>query len=135
LILPSNTVRLQFAVQVSELNSGKMSDPERYRFADILVDQTRKRVPVIVSTGSGSVFNTIEFSRYAEKIHADCLMVVPPQRVALPGTEVVEFFSQLCEAVQIPVMLQDADFTWGRAPISCFCRYFGPASKFPFARK
>ncbi len=94
----------------------KMSDPERYRFADILVEQTRKRVPVIISTGSGSVFNTIEFSRYAEKIHADCLMVIPPQRVALPGTEVVAFFSQLCEAVQIPVMLQDADFTGAGLP-------------------
>ena len=112
----------------------KLSDPERYRFADILVDQTRKRVPVIISTGSGSLFNTIEFSRYAEKIHADCLMVVPPQRVALPGTEVVNFFNQLCEAVQIPVMLQDADFTGAGLPADVFVDISARHSNFLFAK-
>jgi 2-keto-3-deoxy-L-arabinonate dehydratase len=98
------------------------------------VDQTKKRVPVIISTGSGSVFNTIEFSRYAEKIHADCLMVVPPQRVALPGTEVVEFFSQLCEAVQIPVMLQDADFTGAGLPSKVFVDLSTRHPNFLFAK-
>jgi dihydrodipicolinate synthase/N-acetylneuraminate lyase len=112
----------------------KMSDPERYRFAEILVDQARKRVPVIVSTGSGSVVNTIEFSQYAEKIHADCLMVVPPQRVALPGTEVVDFFSRLCEAVQIPVMLQDADFTGAGLPSNIFVDLSAKHANFLFAK-
>src|SRR5258706_8598556 len=112
----------------------KMSDPERYRFADILVDQARKRVPVIVSTGSGSVVNTIEFSQYAEKIGADCLMVVPPQRVALPGTEVIDFFSRLCEAVQIPVMLQDADFTGAGFPANIFVDLSARHPNFLFAK-
>lgn len=112
----------------------KMSDPERYRFAEILVDQARKRVPVVVSTGSGSVVNTIEFSQFAERIHADCLMVVPPQRVALPGTEVVDFFSRLCESVQIPVMLQDADFTGAGLPSNIFVDLSNRYSNFLFAK-
>ena len=49
----------------------KLSDPERYRFAEILVEKVRKRVPVIISTGSGSVRNTIEFSKFAQQIGAD----------------------------------------------------------------
>ena len=53
----------------------KLSDPERYRFAEVLVEQAKKRVPVIVSTGSGSIHSTIEFSKFAEKLGADCLMV------------------------------------------------------------
>ena len=112
----------------------KMSDPERYRFAEILVDQARKRVPVIISTGSGSVVNTIEFSQFAEKIHADCLMVIPPQRVALPGTEVVDFFSRLCESVQIPVMLQDADFTGAGLPSNIFVDLSNRYPNFLFAK-
>lgn len=112
----------------------KLSDPERYRFAEVLVEQARRRVPVIISTGSGSVYNTIEFSRFAERLGADCLMVVPPQRVALPGAEVINFFTQLCEIVQIPVMLQDADFTGAGLPSNVFVDLANKHSNFLFAK-
>jgi 2-keto-3-deoxy-L-arabinonate dehydratase len=112
----------------------KLSDPERYRFAEILVEKVRKRVPVIISTGSGSVRNTIEFSKFAQQIGADCLMVVPPQRVALPASEVIAFFNQLCESVQIPVMLQDADFTGAGLPPTIFLDLANRHSNFLFAK-
>ncbi len=89
----------------------KLSDTERYRFLDILVEHTKKRVPVIGATSSGSTFSTIEFSRYAQSIGADCLMVTPPSTARLPAAEIIAYYSKLCDAVQIPVMLQDADFT------------------------
>lgn len=112
----------------------KLSDPERYRFAEVLVEQARRRVPVIISTGSGSVYSTLEFSKYAERLGANCLMVVPPQRVALPGSEVIEFFSQLCGAVQIPIMLQDADFTGAGLPAHVFVDLANKHSNFLFAK-
>jgi dihydrodipicolinate synthase/N-acetylneuraminate lyase len=112
----------------------KLSDPERYRFAEVLVEQARRRVPVIISTGSGSVYNTIEFSKFAERLGADCLMVVPPQRVALPGSEVIHFFSQLCDAVQLPIMLQDADFTGAGLPPNVFVDLAHKHSNFLFAK-
>ncbi|MEW5978461.1 MAG: dihydrodipicolinate synthase family protein [Acidobacteriota bacterium] len=112
----------------------KLSDPERYRFAEVLVEQARQRVPVIVSTGSGSLHNTIEFSRYAERLGADCLMVVPPQRVALPASEVIHFFSRLCDAVQLPVMLQDADFTGAGLPAAVFIDLAKRHGNFLFAK-
>jgi dihydrodipicolinate synthase/N-acetylneuraminate lyase len=112
----------------------KLSDPERYRFAEVLVGQARGRVPVIISTGSGSVYNTVEFSKFAERLGADCLMVVPPQRVALPGSEVINFFSQLCDAVEIPVMLQDADFTGAGLPPNVFVDLASKHSNFLFAK-
>src|SRR5262245_20602659 len=112
----------------------KLSDPERYRFAEILVEQARRRVPVIISTGSGSVHSTIEFSKFAERLGADCLMVVPPQRVALPSSEVIDFFSRLCDAVPIPIMLQDADFTGAGLPAQVFVDLAKKHSNFLFAK-
>src|SRR5580692_7010906 len=53
----------------------KLTDAERYHFVEVLVEHTRKRVPAIASTSSGSTRSTIEFSRYAEKLGADCVMV------------------------------------------------------------
>jgi len=89
----------------------KLSDPERYRVADVVLEHTARRKPVIISTGSGSVYNTIEFSRYAEKHGADCLMVLPPRITPLTLKEVIRFYERVADSVGIPIMIQDADFT------------------------
>ena len=112
----------------------KMSDPERYHFVDVLIDQTRKRLPVIAATSCGSTYNTIEFSRYAEKAGADCLMVTAPRSAPLPASQIVEFYSRLCDAVTIPVMLQDADFTGAGLPASVFVDLAKRHANFRFAK-
>jgi dihydrodipicolinate synthase/N-acetylneuraminate lyase len=112
----------------------KMSDGERYHFVDVLIDQARKRLPVIAATSCGSTYNTIEFSRYAEKAGADCLMVTAPRSAPLPASQIVEFYSRLCDAVSIPVMLQDADFTGAGLPASVFVDLARKHSNFRFAK-
>ena len=112
----------------------KMSDGERYHFVDVLIDQTRKRLPAIAATSCGSTYNTIEFSRYAEKAGADCLMVTAPRSAPLPASQIVEFYSRLCDAVSIPVMLQDADFTGAGLPASVFVDLARRHPNFRFAK-
>jgi 4-hydroxy-tetrahydrodipicolinate synthase len=112
----------------------KMSDGERYRFADVLVEHTSRRVPVIAATSSDSTFRTIEFSKFAERIGADCLMVTPPRTTKLPNSEVVEYYSRLCGAVSIPVMLQDADFTGAGMPADVFVDLARRHPNFLFAK-
>lgn len=112
----------------------KLSDPERYHFVDVLVEHTKKRVPAIAATSSGSTYSTIEFSRYAEKVGADCLMVTPPRTAALPAKEIVGYYSQLCGAVKIPVMLQDADFTGAGMPAKVMVELAHKHPNFRFAK-
>ena len=112
----------------------KMSDGERYHFVDVLIDQTRNRLPVIAATSCGSTYNTIEFSRYAEKAGADCLMVTAPRSAPLPASQIVEFYSRLCDSVNIPVMLQDADFTGAGLPASVFVDLARRHPNFRFAK-
>ena len=38
-------------------------------------------------------------------------MVMPPRTASFSSTEIVAHYSRLCDAVSIPLMLQDADFT------------------------
>jgi dihydrodipicolinate synthase/N-acetylneuraminate lyase len=89
----------------------KLSDPERYHVADVVLAHTAKRKPVIVSTGSGSIRTTIEFSRYAESKGADCLMLLSPRIVPLGIKELIRFYERVADSVSIPIMIQDADFT------------------------
>jgi dihydrodipicolinate synthase/N-acetylneuraminate lyase len=112
----------------------KMSDSERYHFVDVLIDQTRNRVPVIAATSCGSTYNTIEFSRYAERAGADCLMVTAPRSAPLPAAAIIEFYSRLCDAVTIPVMLQDADFTGAGLPAAVFVDLAKRHQNFRFAK-
>jgi 2-keto-3-deoxy-L-arabinonate dehydratase len=112
----------------------KMSDEERYRFVDVLVEHTRKRVPVIAATSSGSTHSTIAFSIYAEKAGADCLMVAAPRTAVLPGSETVRHYSNICDAVNIPVMLQDADFTGAGLPAGVFIDIARNHPNFRFAK-
>jgi 2-keto-3-deoxy-L-arabinonate dehydratase len=112
----------------------KLSDPERYRVAQLLVEQTAGRVPVFISTGSGSVHSTVEFSRYAESIGADGLMVVAPRWVTLGVRELTEFYEAVCRSVSLPVMLQDADFTGAGLPAKLFIELAERCPNFQFAK-
>jgi dihydrodipicolinate synthase/N-acetylneuraminate lyase len=89
----------------------KLSDPERYRVAEVVLEHTAKRKPVIISTGSGSIFTTIQFSRFAESKGANCLMVLPPRITPLTVKELIRFYERVAGSVTIPIMIQDADFT------------------------
>lgn len=109
----------------------KLSDAERYRFAEVLVEHTGGRVPVIVATSCGSTRNTVEFSRFAERVGAGCLMITPPRTTPLPAAALVGYYSAVCEAVGIPLMLQDADFTGAGLPAKVFLDL---AEKYPHFR-
>ncbi len=112
----------------------KLTDPERYRVAELLVEQTAGRAPAIVSTGAGSVHATVEFSRYAESIGADCLMVTAPKWCALGLREMTTFYEAVCRSVKIPVMIQDADFTGGGLPARLFVELAERCPNFRFAK-
>ncbi|MFN7996846.1 MAG: dihydrodipicolinate synthase family protein [Bryobacteraceae bacterium] len=112
----------------------KMTDGERCRFAEILVDQARKRVPVIVATSKDSTRATVELSRFAERISADCVMVTPPRTAALPVGQIIDYYSRLCDQLTIPVMLQDADFTGAGLPSKVFADISRKHQNFQFAK-
>ena len=98
----------------------KLSDQERYRIVQVLVEHTRNRVTTIAATTAGSVRNALEFSSYTENLGADCVMVAAPRYVPLPPQDIVRYYDRLCSGVAIPVMLQDADFSGLGLPTSVF---------------
>lgn len=112
----------------------KMSDMERYHFVDVLVEHTGKRVPAIAATSSGSTYSTIEFSRHAQQVGADCVMVTAPRTTPLPAPAIIQHYSDLCAAVKIPVMLQDADFTGAGLPAKVFVELAKKHPNFRFAK-
>jgi dihydrodipicolinate synthase/N-acetylneuraminate lyase len=112
----------------------KLSDPERYRVADVVLEHTAKRKPVIISTGSGSVYTSIQFSRYAESKGADCLMVLPPRITPLTLKELIRFYERVAGSVSIPIMIQDADFTGAGIPPKTYAELSKSLPNLKFAK-
>ena len=112
----------------------KLTDEERRRVIEILVEQTARRVPVFGATGCGSVRATVELSQYAESVGADGLMVVAPKWCTLGLREQTIFYERVCRSVRIPIMLQDADFTGSGLPPKLFVDLAERCPNFRFAK-
>jgi 4-hydroxy-tetrahydrodipicolinate synthase len=80
----------------------------------IVVSQVRQRVPVVINTGAPGTDLAVQYSRRAEELGADALMVIPPNFIPAGVGETLEYYKAISDAVQIPIFLQDVP----SAPIS-----------------
>ncbi|HSI59576.1 MAG TPA: dihydrodipicolinate synthase family protein [Ideonella sp.] len=88
-----------------------LSDDERELLTRTILEHVAGRVPVIVTTTHFGTRVCAERSRRAQDMGAAMLMVMPPYHGAtfrVPEPQIFEFYARLSDAVDIPVMIQDA---------------------------
>jgi dihydrodipicolinate synthase/N-acetylneuraminate lyase len=95
---------------VGPVNASEFSvlmDHERFRVAEILVEQTAGRVPVVLGVSAASNEAAMRFARHAADLQADAVMAMPPY-VRHPSADgVVDFYRQLAAmASPLPVWIQ-----------------------------
>lgn len=88
-----------------------LADDERELLTRTILEHVAGRVPVIVTTthfGSGVC---AQRSRRAQDLGAAMVMVMPPYHgatIRVPEQQIFEFFSAVSDAIDIPIMIQDA---------------------------
>src|SRR5262249_30298202 len=88
-----------------------LSDDEREVMTRTVLEHVAGRVPVIVTTTHYSSRVCAERSRRAQDAGAAMIMAMPPYHGAtfrVPELQVYEFFRALDDAVDVPLMIQDA---------------------------
>jgi 4-hydroxy-tetrahydrodipicolinate synthase len=88
-----------------------LTDAERDRLLHLCIEQAAGRVPTIVTTSHYSARIAAERSRAAQDAGAKMVMLLPPYHGAtLRATEadIVRFFTTVADAIDIPIMIQDA---------------------------
>ena len=88
-----------------------LADDERELVTRTVLEHVAGRVPVIVTTTHYSSRVCAERGRRAQDMGAAMIMVMPPYHGAtfrVPEPQIHEFFRVLDDAVDIPVMIQDA---------------------------
>lgn len=82
-----------------------VDDDERGRIISAVVGQAAGRVPVFAGAANARTEKAVRFSREAEKLGADGIMVLPPLYIAPTDAEIVAYFRRIAEAVSIPIMI------------------------------
>lgn len=92
-----------------------MNMEEKIRVMEIFVDEAKGRVPVYAGTGCVSTKDTIELSKKAKEIGVDILSVITPYFAALNQDELYAHFSELAEAVDLPIVMYNIPMRAGNA--------------------
>lgn len=88
-----------------------LSDDEREVLTKTILEHVRDRVPVIVTTTHFGTKVCAERSRRAQEMGAAMVMVMPPYHgatIRVSEEKIYEFYAQLSDAIDIPIMIQDA---------------------------
>jgi 2-keto-3-deoxy-L-arabinonate dehydratase len=98
-----------------------LTDAERDAVARTLLEHVAGRLPVIVTTSHYSARVTAMRSRAAQDLGAAMVMIMPPffgATLTVPGPGVIEYFRKVADAIDIPIMVQDAPLSSTPLPAS-----------------
>ena len=88
-----------------------VSDDERHELVETTIRHVNGRIDVLVGTMNAYTPNAVRYSREAEALGADGLMVIPPYYYTPTEDEIFEYYRAISEAVSIPIMLYNNPFT------------------------
>ncbi len=82
-----------------------LSDSEKEFVLSVIIDETKKRVPVYSGTGCAGTKDTIRLSRKAKELGADILSIVAPYFAQASQEELYTHYKEVAESVDLPIVL------------------------------
>jgi 4-hydroxy-tetrahydrodipicolinate synthase len=92
----------------------RLSTDERVRLATAACDSGLGRGGVVISVGAESTHSALRFAGHAEAAGATAVMAIPPVSTAALEQELFGYYESLLDALEIPVIVQDASGYVGR---------------------
>ncbi|HXF97105.1 MAG TPA: dihydrodipicolinate synthase family protein [Gaiellaceae bacterium] len=88
-----------------------ISDDERTMLVETTIKHVAGRIPVLVGTMNAYTPHAVRYSKEAESLGADGLMILPPYYYTPTDDEIFGYYRAICEAVSIPIMLYNNPIT------------------------
>jgi len=82
-----------------------LNEEERYNVSKAVVERASGRVPVLIGTGAENTWDVIKYSRDAESLGADGVMIIPPFYSTPTENELFIHFKKIAESISIPIMI------------------------------
>lgn len=88
-----------------------VNDDERTQLVEATIRHIDGRIPVLIGTMNAHTPNAVRYSREAEQLGADGLMIVPPYYYTPTEDEIFGYYRAICDSVSIPIMLYNNPVT------------------------
>lgn len=85
--------------------SATMDENERQKVIRAVVEQTNKRVPVIAGTGTNATTTSIKYSKQAQELGADGVLLVGPYYNKPTQEGYFQHFKAIAESISIPAIV------------------------------
>ncbi|MBI4644678.1 MAG: 4-hydroxy-tetrahydrodipicolinate synthase [Deltaproteobacteria bacterium] len=85
--------------------SPTLSHAEHKRVVEILIDQVKKRVPVIAGSGSNNTAEALELTKHAEAAGADYALMITPYYNKPTQEGLYQHYKTVAGAVKIPIVV------------------------------
>ncbi|MFP6887205.1 MAG: dihydrodipicolinate synthase family protein [Opitutales bacterium] len=93
----------------------RLTTKERLQLAHLIPEIVAGRGPIFASVGAESTAQAVTWAKEAEVASNDALMAIPPTLTALPNAALINYFTALAEATELPLIVQDASAYVGQA--------------------
>lgn len=89
---------------VGTYGSGPLMEiDERKKVAEVIVDETNGKIPVIVHIGSINTKQAVDLAIHAESIGADAIGSIPPYYYSYNEIDLLEYYRAILSATNIPL--------------------------------
>jgi 4-hydroxy-tetrahydrodipicolinate synthase len=85
--------------------SPTLSHAEHKRVVEILIDQVKKRVPVIAGSGSNSTAESVELTKHAQAAGADYALMITPYYNKPTQEGLFQHYKTVTDATKIPIVV------------------------------
>ena len=85
--------------------SSTLTHEEHLECIKVVVDRTKKRIPIIAGTGSNSTETAIYLSKEAEKYGVDGLLLVTPYYNKATQGGLIEHYTEIAKSIDTPIIL------------------------------
>jgi 4-hydroxy-tetrahydrodipicolinate synthase len=82
-----------------------LTHEEHDRVIEIVIDQTKKRVPVIAGTGSNSTAEAVRLTKHASEAGADAALIVCPYYNRPSQEGLYQHYKTIAEAAPVPIII------------------------------
>ena len=88
-----------------------LTTEERRRAAEIVVDECRDGVPVMIHVGHTSVEESVALAHHAQHIDADYLAIGNPYFLAYNDEQIYGYFRYIAERADAPILITNTGYT------------------------
>lgn len=90
-----------------------LSESEWQTVAEISIQQVARRVPTLVGIAELTTYGAIQRAKFAQRIGADAVMVLPMAYWKLTEREILQHYSAIARSIDLPIMVYNNPATSG----------------------